>query len=82
MLFLNFRPDGVIAILYRSGAFEAYQEAGLLWCMPWTETKFLVSMQDFVYESPKNMVMTLDNSNVEISLSLLMKFTKENDYIQ
>ena len=39
-------------------------------------------MQDFVYESPNNQVLTLDNSNVSISLSLLMKFTKEKDYIQ
>mgnify|MGYP004187320913 FL=1 len=39
-------------------------------------------MQDFVYESPNNSVLTLDNSNVSISLSLLMKFTKEKDYIQ
>ena len=77
-----YRPDGVIAILYRSGAFEAYQEAGLLPCLPWTETKYLVSMQDFVYESPNNNVLTLDNSNVSISLSLLLKFTKEKDYIQ
>ena len=76
------RPDGVIAILYRSGAFEAYQEAGLLPCLAWTETKYLVSMQDFVYESPNNNVLTLDNSNVSISLSLLLKFTKEKDYIQ
>ena len=76
-----FSPDGVIAILYTSGAFAAYQEAGLLWCLPWTETKFLVSKQDFVYESPNNQVLTLDNSNVTISLSLLLKFTKEKDYI-
>jgi len=75
-------PDGTIAILYSSGAFVNYQEAGLLWCLPWTETKYLVSMQDFVYESPNNSVLTLDNSNVSISLSLLMKFTKEKDYIQ
>jgi len=47
-------PDGTIAILYSSGAFEEYREAGLLWCLPWTETKYLVSMQDFVYESPNN----------------------------
>ena len=81
--FINlFRPDGTIAILYSSGAFVRYQEAGLLWCLPWTETKYLVSMQDFVYESPNNQVLTLDNSNVSISLSLLMKFTKEKDYIQ
>ena len=39
-------------------------------------------MQDFVYESPNNQVLTLDNSNVSISLSLLLKFTKEKDYIQ
>lgn len=82
MIFSLNRPDGVIAILYRSGAFEAYQEAGLLFCLPWTETKYLVSMQDFVYESPNNNVLTLDNSNVSISLSLLLKFTKEKDYIQ
>ena len=51
-------------------------------CLPWTETKYLISKQDFVYESPSNMVLTLDNQNVWISLSLLLKFTTEKDYIQ
>lgn len=50
-------------------------------CLPWTEAKYLVSMQDFVYESPNNRVLTRDNLNIDISLSLLLKIIPEKDYV-
>jgi|APCry1669189534_1035231.scaffolds.fasta_scaffold45499_1 hypothetical protein len=74
-------PDGTIAVLMSSGAFERYADAGFLCCMPWTETKYLVSKQDFVYESPMNRVITRDNVNVSISLSILMKIVPDSDYV-
>lgn len=64
-----------------SGAFEGYCPAGLMWCMPWTETKYLVSKQDFVYESPGNRVITRDNVNVSISLSILLNIVPEHEYV-
>ena len=39
-------------------------------------------MQDFVYESPNNRVLTRDNVNVSISLSILLKFEPEHEYVQ
>lgn len=74
-------PDGTIAVLLTSGAFEGYPGAGLMWCMPWTETKYLVSKQDFVYESPMNRVITRDNVNVSISLSILLNIVPEHEYV-
>ena len=74
-------PDGTIAVLMSSGAFERYAEPGLLFCLPWTETKYLVSKQDFVYESPDNRVITMDNISVSISLSILLKIVPEHEYI-
>ena len=44
----------------------------MMWCLPWTETKYLVSKQDFVYESPGNRVITADNLSVTISISLVL----------
>ena len=41
----------------------------------------MVSKQDFVYESPNMRVITLDNSNVTISCSLLVKIIEDSDYI-
>ena len=40
---------------------------------PFTEVKYLVSKQDFVYEAPSVRVVTGDNLPVEISLSLVLK---------
>ena len=51
-------------------------------CTPFTEVKYLVSRQDFVYESPINRVYTLDNANVNISVSILMKIIEDSDYVQ
>jgi len=64
-----------------SGAFSGYGEPGFQFCWWWFEAKYLVSSQDFVYESPNNRVLTRDNLNVEISLSLLLKIVPENDYV-
>ena len=36
-------PQGTIALLFSSGAFERYAAPGLIFCLPWTETKYLVS---------------------------------------
>jgi hypothetical protein len=36
-------PDGTIAILLSSGEFIGYAEAGFRWCLPFTESKYLVS---------------------------------------
>lgn len=52
------------------------------WCLPWTEAKYLVSKQDFVYESPGNQVLTLDNVTVHISVSILVKIKDDSDYVQ
>ena len=64
-LYLNqFSPDGTIAVVMTSGAFDDYANAGFRFAGPFTEAKYLVSMQDFVYESPGNRVLTRDNVNV------------------
>mmetsp|Transcript_22397 Transcript_22397/g.34654 ORF Transcript_22397/g.34654 Transcript_22397/m.34654 type:complete len:152 (-) Transcript_22397:651-1106(-) len=65
-----------------NGAFAGYGKPGLMWCSPFTEAKYLVSMQDFVYESPLNRVLTRDNVNVSISLSILLKIVPEHEYVQ
>jgi regulator of protease activity HflC (stomatin/prohibitin superfamily) len=52
------------------------------WCLQWTEAKYLVSMQDFIYESPNNRVLTRDNLNITISISLLLKIVPEHEYVQ
>ena len=54
----------------------------MTWCLPWTESKYLVSMQDFIYESPNNRVLTRDNLNITISISLLLKIVPEHEYVQ
>ena len=77
----QYSPDGTIAILLSSGEFIGYAEAGFRWCLPFTESKYLVSQQDFVYESPINQVVTRDNSNINISLSLLLNIVKEHEYV-
>ena len=59
-----YSPDGTIAVVMQSGAFIEYAQAGLMMCLPWTEAKYLVSKQDFVYESPNNSVLTADNVTV------------------
>jgi regulator of protease activity HflC (stomatin/prohibitin superfamily) len=64
-----------------SGAFDGYAQPGMMWCLPFTEAKYLVSKQDFVYESPNNRVLTRDNLNIDISLSLLIKIIPESDYV-
>lgn len=64
-----------------NGAFTNYGDAGLTWCLPWTESKYLVSKQDFVYESPNNNVLTLDNVSVSISVSILVKIKEDSDYV-
>lgn len=64
-----------------SGAFEGYWDAGLHMASPFTEAKYLVSKQDFVYESPDNRVLTKDNANVSISLSILLKIVPEHEYV-
>ena len=65
-----------------SGAFTKYGKPGLMWCLPFTEAKYLVSKQDFVYESPNNQVLTLDNVTVSISVSILVKIKEDADYVQ
>lgn len=65
-----------------SGAFTGYWDAGIHTASPFTEAKYLVSMQDFVYESPENRVLTRDNANVSISVSILMKIVPEHEYVQ
>lgn len=65
-----------------SGAFTNYADAGVMWCLPFTEAKYLVSKQDFVYESPNNQVLTLDNVSVSISVSILVKIKEDSDYVQ
>lgn len=65
-----------------SGAFTEYGKPGLHFCTPFTEAKYLVSRQDFVYESPNNTVITRDNVNVSISVSILLKINDESDYVQ
>ena len=64
-----------------SGAFVEYAEPGFMCCLPFTEAKYLVSKQDFVYESPNNRVLTRDNLNIQISLSILMKIKAEGEQI-
>lgn len=39
-------------------------------------------MQDFIYESPNNRVLTRDNLNITISISLLLKIVPEHEYVQ
>jgi regulator of protease activity HflC (stomatin/prohibitin superfamily) len=75
-------PAGCIAVTFTSGAFTNYQEPGLMFCTPFTEVKYLVSKQDFVYESPINRVLTADNVNVNISVSILLKIVNNHDYVQ
>ena len=65
-----------------SGAFQEYGEPGLMVCSPFTEAKYLVSKQDFVYESPGNMVTSRDNVSVTISVSILLKIIPDSDYVQ
>ena len=65
-----------------NGAFDGYGKPGFMWAGPFTEAKYLVSMQDFVYESPMNRVLTRDNVNVSISLSILLKIVPEHEYAQ
>ena len=77
-----FSPDGTIAVIMYSGAFVEYGQPGLLACTPFTEAKYLVSKQDFVYESPGNRVITRDNVNVSISISILLKINPDSDYVQ
>lgn len=77
-----FRPDGTVAVGITSGAFFGYLEPGFMWCLPWTESKYLVSKQDFVYESPMNEVVTRDNIKINIALSLLVSIVDGHDYIQ
>jgi regulator of protease activity HflC (stomatin/prohibitin superfamily) len=72
----------VIAVVFKNGGFEEYAESGFYPCLPWTEAKYLVSKQDFVYESPDNLVITRDNVNVSISLSILLKIVPEHEYVQ
>ena len=76
------RPDGTIAVVMYSGAFTDYGKPGIRVCTPFTEAKYLVSRQDFVYESPNNRVITRDNVNVSISVSILLKINDESDYVQ
>ena len=68
-----FRPFGVLAIIESSGAFEGYWPPGIYFCLPWTQIRYLVSMQDFVFEKPSNPFVTKDNVPVDISVSILMK---------
>jgi len=79
---ISFSPEGTIAVVQSSGAFVEYAKPGMMWCTPFTEAKYLVSKQDFVYESPNNRVISRDNLNVTISLSILMKINPENEYVQ
>lgn len=65
-----------------SGAFTGYGEPGMMCCSPFIEVKYLVSKQDFVYESPNNLVLTNDNVNVQISVSILLKVKEDSDYVQ
>merc|ERR1712166_180139 len=51
-------PEGTIAVIMTSGAFACYGAPGFRAAGPFTEAKYLVSMQDFVYESPGNQVLT------------------------
>jgi hypothetical protein len=74
-------PDGCIAVVMTSGAFTEYGQPGIMFCTPFTEAKYLVSKQDFVYESPNNRVITQDNCPVSISVSILIKIIEESDYI-
>ena len=73
-----YSPEGTIAVIMTSGAFVEYGLPGFMFAGPFTETKYLVSMQDFVYESPANRVLTRDNVNVWISLSILLCITPEH----
>jgi regulator of protease activity HflC (stomatin/prohibitin superfamily) len=75
-------PEGTIAVVLSSGAFIEYAKPGFYACGPFTEAKYLVSMQDFVYESPNNEVLTRDNTYVSISLSILLSIEPEHDYVQ
>lgn len=79
---MDISPEGTIAVVLSSGAFVGYVKPGQYWCSPFTEAKYLVSMQDFVYESPGNRVLTKDNVTVLISLSILMKIVPEHVYVQ
>ena len=36
-------PDGTIAVLTSSGAYEGIVPAGLHFCLPWTQAQYLVS---------------------------------------
>ena len=81
LLIFWFSPDKTIAVLTNSGAFTGYGQAGVMCCSPFTEAKYLVSQQDFVYEYPNMRVITADNLNVSISISLLVKIIEESDQI-
>lgn len=65
-----------------SGAFVEYGNPGMHCSLPFTEAKYLISKQDFVYESPNNRVLTRDNLNITISLSILLKIVPEHEYVQ
>jgi len=65
----------------KSGGFVRYGVPGVYPCLPWTEAKYLVSKQDFVYESPDNRVLTRDNLNITISLSILLKIEAEHENV-
>ena len=65
----------------KSGAFEQYGDPGIYPCLPWTEAKYLVSKQDFVYESPDNRVLTRDNLTIWISISILIKIEAEHENV-
>lgn len=75
-------PYGTIAVLYDSGAFTGYGVPGFQSAGPFAQVAYLVSKQDFVYESPDNRVTTRDNLPIQISISLLLKIQEEHDYVQ
>jgi len=77
-----YSPEGTIAVIMTSGAFDCYGQPGFRTAGPFTEAKYLVSMQDFVYESPGNRVLTRDNVNVHISLSILLCIQPEHKNVQ
>ena len=67
--------------MMESGAFVGYGEPGCRTAGPFLEAQYLVSLQDFVYESPNNRVLTRDNLSIDISLSLVLKVNKDSDYV-
>lgn len=69
-------------MIMANSAFEEYGAPGCRTAGPFTQLKYVVSKQDFVYESPNNRVITRDNLNIEISISLLLKIVPEHEYVQ